>query len=586
MLKIPNSAQLATKSAPVSKQSVPALSVLSPSVRQPTAARSHGRKLWQTVPLALLGGLICLPLLSIFVLALGVTPESIAHLAAYVLPRALWATVALMLGVGLLTVIVGTGLAWLTTMYRFRGAALVDVLIVLPMAMPAYIIAYAYGDWLDVAGPVQSGIRALGGFATPRDYWFPNIRSAGGAVFLLASVLYPYVYLAARASFIQQSICVLEVARTLGRTPFGVFRGVALPLARPAIAAGAALVLMETLNDLGAVQYLGVETLSVALVTTWLQRSDLAGAAFLALVALGLVAVVLGIERQARSGRGFHHTTGRYRAIPFETITGPRAFAMAGVCLVPPILGFFVPLGILAGQALNHGVGGLSPQFGYALFNSLWLATATAIATLVLGLGLVMVLRRARSAAWVRVVPRLAGVGYAVPGTVLALGLLLPLAKIDNAFAETIRGLFGVSPGLLLTGSSVIVVIALMIRFLTVALTTTEAGFERLSPNLEPAARALGASPMMTLIRVNLPLLVPTLGAAALLVFVDAMKELPATLLLRPLGFETLSTLIYAHAALEEPEKAAAGALAIVCVGLVPVMLLQRAMRWGRAGQG
>jgi iron(III) transport system permease protein len=528
--------------------------------------------------------LVLLPIQAILIKALAVSPDSARHLTQTVLPRSLWQTMELMLGVGLLAGIMGTGLAWVTTMYRFPGRALAELLIVLPMAMPAYLVAYAYTDWLDPLGPVQSLIRSIGGYATPRDYWFPSVRSLGGAILLFAFVLYPYVYLAARASFVQQSVCVLEVARTLGRSPFGVFTSVALPLARPAIAAGVALVLMETLNDLGAVQYLGVETLSVAIAATWLERRDLPGAALLALVVLVLIGSVIAVERMARRGQRYHHTTGRYRAIPFQDVTGLRALGLFTVVLIPPLIGFVIPFLIFVVQAVRQWISGVPDHLWQSAVHSIGLAAIASLATLALGLALALVVRQQSAMPSVRRAVRLAGTGYAIPGTVLALGLLLPLAALDNWIADLWRGVFGRSPGLLVTGSITILILAYLVRFLAVAQSTVEAGFERLSPNLEPAARALGSTRTQALWRVELPLLIPTLGAAALLVFVDTMKELPATLLLRPFGIETLATTIYASASLEAPEQGAMAALLIVLAGLAPVLLLQRTMRLGRAG--
>jgi iron(III) transport system permease protein len=527
--------------------------------------------------------LMLLPIGAIIALAASPGESAWPHLLANVLPQAVATTLLLALGTGTMTLAIGTSTAWLVTMYRFPGRDLVDRLLVIPLAMPTYIVAYCYAEVLDYAGPAQTGLRSIFGWSSARDYWFPEIRSLGGAVLVIAAVLYPYVYLTARASFVQQSVCALEVARTLGRTPMGVFWEIALPLARPALAAGVALVLMETLNDLGAVQHLGVQTLTASIYSTWLQRSNLGGAAQLATVMLTLIAVLFAAERFARGGARVHHTTGRYRAIPFQDIDGWKGYVAAAYCALPFVLGFVLPAAVLLRHAIQHSGDALHGGFFSAAWNSVMLATISAGAAVVVAL-LLAYGRRVAANGFTRPAVRLAGLGYAVPGTVLAIGLIIPLAAFDNRIDALFRALFGVGTGLLLTGSIAVLVLAYVIRFLAVALGGIEAGLERVSPNLDAAARALGETAMSTLARVHLPLLLPALGAAGLLVFVDAMRELPATLLLRPFNFETLATHVYGFAALERMESGALGALTIVLVGLVPVLLLHGAISGGRAG--
>jgi iron(III) transport system permease protein len=522
-------------------------------------------------------------LATIVALSLGAGENVWPHLMATVLPGAIADTVALLAGVSLITLAFGASTAWLVTMCRFPGRALIDRLLVLPLAMPTYILAYAWVELLDYAGPVQGALRGLFGWTSYRDYWFPEVRSMGGAVLILSLALYPYVYLSARASFVQQSVCVLEVARTLGRTSAGTFWSVALPLARPALAGGLALALMECLNDLGAVQYLGVQTLSVAIYTTWLQRSSLGGAAQIALVALLFVAALMLAERAARGRGRFHHTTGRYRAIPFSDLAGWRGIAAAAFCALPVILGFVAPFVLLLVQGLAHVSDAVVAGFWRAVRNSVGVAAAAGAVTVALGLCLAYA-RRVAPNVGVRSAVRTAGLGYALPGTVLALGLIFPLAAFDNRFDAWLRSAFGISSGLLLSGSLFVIVLAYAIRFLAVSLSALEAGFERLSPNLDAAARTLGETALSALWRVHIPLLVPALGAAALLVFVDAMKELPATLLLRPFNFETLATEVYSYATLEQYEQATLGALTIVLIGLIPVLALHQAVAGGRAG--
>ncbi len=536
-----------------------------------------------TITVAAILSMVLLPVATIVVLALKVDASGLAHLTRTILPDSLWQTIVLMSGVGLVTLTVGTMAAWVVTMYRFPGRGLVDRLLVIPLAVPTYIIAYAYGDLFDYAGPIQGFVRSVTGAVSVRDYWFPDIRSMGGAIFVLSAVLYPYVYLTARASFVQQSVCALEVARTLGRTPFGAFTSVALPLARPALVAGVALALMECLNDLGAVQYLGVRTLSASIYATWLQRSSLPGAAQIALILLVFVIALIAAERWARGGGQFHHTTGRFRAIPFSDLEGWRGWLAFGLCALPFVLGFLLPFLMLASNALRHIHIALAAGFWRAAWNSLLLAGVSALAAVVLAV-LLSYARRVASNGFTRPAVWMAGLGYALPGTVLALGLLIPLAALDNYVAEAIRLATGMSIGLLISGTVLILVLALTVRFLAVALGTVESGLDRVSPNLDAAARTLGETALSALWRVHLPLLVPALSTAGLLVFVDAMKELPATLLLRPFNFETLATHVYGFASLEQIETASVGALAIVMVGLLPVLLLHRAIAEGRAG--
>jgi iron(III) transport system permease protein len=545
-------------------------------------ARRRASPGW-TATVAGIVAVMLMPVAAILWIALGPSGGAWAHLAATILPEALVTTLTLALGVGILTLVTGTAAAWLVTMYRFPFRGVVDRLLVIPLAMPSYITAYCYVDLLDYAGPVQTGLRTVLGWRSPADYWFPDIRSTGGAIFVLGSVLYPYVYLTARASFVQQSVCALEVARTLGRTPMGTFWSVALPLARPALAAGVSLVLMESLNDLGAVQHLGVQTLAASIYATWLQRSNMVGAAQLAAVMMLCVTAVIGLERLARREAQSHHTTGRYRSIPFQDLEEWRGYAAAGLAVLPFVGGFGIPLVVLLDDAAAHIGRFLSLDFLRAALNSLMLGVLAAGAAVVLALFLAYA-RRVAGNGFIRPAVRAAGLGYALPGTVLAIGLIVPLSGLDNWIDGIMRARFGVSTGLLFSGSLVALTLAYVVRFLAVALSGIDAGMDRISPNLDAAARSLGETALSALWRVHLPLLVPALGSAGLLVFVDTMKELPATLLLRPFDFDTLATHVYGLAALEQFEEATPGALAIVAVGLVPVLLLHQAVAAGRAG--
>ena len=543
----------------------------------------HRGELGWTLAVGAILAIILSPVVTILVLAAAPGESIWQHLLTTVLPQSTINTILLLLIAGLLTLALGTSTAWLVTMYRFPGRNLVDRLLVLPLAVPTYIIAYCYVELLGFSGPIQSALRAIMGWTSIKDYWFPEIRSLTGAAFVMSIVLYPYVYLTARASFIQQSVCALEVARTLGRTPLGTLWSVALPLARPALVAGVSLVLMECLNDLGAVQFLGVETLTASIYATWLQRSNLAGAAQIASVMLAFVVLLFVAERLSRGQAKHHHTTGKYRAIPFQDIEGWRGYAAAFACLLPFIAGFLLPFLLLLKHTLVYWRESFDAGFLMAVQNSLLLSGISALLAVTIALTLCWA-KRILKFRYIPVAVRGATFGYAMPGTVLAIGLLLPLAKFDNVFDAFMRSQFGISTGLLLSGTIFTIILAYIIRYLAVALGSVDAGLGKISPNLDAAARALGESNATTLVRVHLPILLPALGTAALLVFVDCMKELPATLLLRPFNFETLATHVYSYASLDQFEEAAMGCLAIVGVGLLPVLMLHQAIAGGRAG--
>jgi len=532
---------------------------------------------------ALLIAAMLLPVISIIVLGITSTGSVWGHLASTVLPRAITDTLIVLIGTGIITIVAGAFTAWLVTMYRFPGRDIIDRLLIVPLAMPTYIVAYCYVELLDAAGPVQTLLRTVVGWETARDYWFPEIRSPGGAILVMSSVLYPYVYLSARASFVQQSICALEVARTLGRTENGALWSVALPLARPALIAGVALVMMECLNDIGAVEYLGVETLTATIYTTWVQRQSLGSAAQISTVMLLFVFALFTAERFSRGQAQFHHTTSRYRPITFATLHGWQAVAATAACLTPFIIGFAIPFAVIINGAIIAGIEAMDARFWSAIGYSLTLATIAAVVVVIVGLFLAHTKRNSRAPLTAHMT-QLSGLGYAVPGTVLAIGLLIPLAGLDIWISSTTQSLFGVSLRQLFAGTLFTLIFAYTIRFTAISLGTIDAGFQRISPNIDAAARTLGETKFTTLIRVHLPILLPALGAAALMVFVDTMKELPATLLLRPFNVETLATLVYSKADAFEFEQASVAALAIVVAGLLPVLLLHRAIAHGRPG--
>lgn len=544
--------------------------------------RSAGAAGWATGALAV-SAIVTAPLVAILVQAMHSSGDTWPHLVSTILPSSTLTTLLLMLGVGAMTLAIGTGTAWIVTMYRFPGRRWLEWLLLIPLAMPTYIIAFCYLELFDYSGSIQTAMRAAFGWKSAADYWFPEIRSLPGAIFMLSLVLYPYVYLTARASFLQQSVCVLEVSRTLGRSAWGCFWSVALPLARPALVAGATLALMECLNDIGAVEFLGVQTLTVSIYSTWLERSSLPGAAQISIVMLVFVLGLLAAERKARRNQMYHHTTGKYRHLPEEPL-GPLGAALALIaCWLPIIVGFVLPASVLISPAIGSLIEGPGPDYLQSAWRSLWLALTAAAIAVVLGV-LLTYACRVTGSKLVQGATALAGVGYAVPGTVLAVGLLAPLAAFDNSVDALMKQTFGIGTGLLLSGTAFAIILACTVRFLAVSIGAIDAGMRKVSRNLDAASRTLGLTVTQTLWQVHLPILRPALGTAALLVFVDSMKELPATLLLRPFNFDTLATHVYTLASLDLFEDAALAALSIVVIGLAPVLLIHRTIAAGRPG--
>ena len=530
-------------------------------------------------PLLLASGLVALfvllPLLALAGIAARGSGDMWPHLIATVLPDALAETGLLILGVGVVTLVVAVPCAWLVATCTFPGRSVLEWALLLPLAVPGYIVAFSYLDVLHPLGPVQEALRAMLGIDSPRGLRLPDVRSTGGCILVLSAVLYPYVYLSARASFVLQSAAALEVARTLGASRWRAFLRIGLPLARPAIVAGLTLVLLEVLGDIGASEFLGVRTLTVSIYSTWVNRSNLPGASQIALVMLALVLGLILLERWARRARRFVATGSARPQAPLR-LTGLKGIAAAAFCALPVTLGFLVPLLHLSISAVRRmaETGFPTRILGEAATTA---ALAAATVALALGLGLVVALgQRLTRAPLASGFARVASLGYAVPGTVLAVGLLSPLASFDNMLDAAMKQSFGISTGLLLSGSGAALVMALAIRFLAIPVGGIEAGCAKLSPHLDMAARSLGSTQPRTVRRVLLPLLRPALATAALLVFVDAMKELPATLLLRPLGLETLATHVYGEAARGTYEDGALAALVILLVGLGPVILLAR----------
>ncbi|MBT3792939.1 MAG: iron ABC transporter permease [Rhodospirillales bacterium] len=536
---------------------------------------------WTVITIAI-AALFAVPVLVILAHIFVPAGDVWKHLASTLLASYVTNSLLLMIGVGTGTLIIGVGTAWLVTMCRFPGAKLFEWCLLLPMAMPAYVIAYTYTGLLDAAGPVQETIRALSGLEIGQ-YWFPEIRNLPGAMTMMTLVLYPYVYLLSRAAFLEQSICVLEVSRTLGRTPWQGFRSVALPLARPAIATGVVLALMETLNDFGTVQYFAVDTFTTGIFRTWYGLGEPAAAAQLAAMLMIFVLLLILGERLSRGQGRTHHTTQRYRSISGYQLRGLRKGLAITACILPVLLGFFIPAGTLLSWSLETADTMVDRHFFELAFNSFTLAAtaavlAAAIAT-VMAYGL-----RLRPTPLTKAAARLASMGYAIPGAVIAVGILIPFSWLDGTINDWSRATLNVEPGLIFSGTIVAVIFAYLVRFLAVSFNAVEASLAKITPNMDDAARTLGKKPGQILLRTHFPIMSGTLLTAGLLVFVDVMKELPATLILRPFNFDTLAIRTYQLASDERLADASSAALAIVVVGIIPVVLLSLAIARSRPG--
>ena len=537
-----------------------------------------------SVTLFLIALVVALPVIVIFAHIFMPAGDIWQHLASTVLPRYLTNTFWLVLLVGTGTLLIGTGTAWLVVMCRFPGKRLFEWALLLPLAVPTYVIAYAYTDFLQFAGPLQSLLRDTFGWEHG-DYFFPNIRSLGGAATLITLVLYPYVYLLARASFLEQSVCVLDVGRTLGRGPWHLFASVAVPLSRPALVGGVSLVLMETLNEFGAVQFFGVDTFTTGIYRTWFGLGEPIAAAQLAACLLAFVIVFVLLERWSRGKRRYFHTTNRYQQLPEYVLYGWRSAGAVTLCLLPVLIGFLLPSGILLEMAITEGDSLFGTRFFSFAFNSLSLATIAAL----LAVGLAMLLSygvRIHNTPFARFSSRIAAMGYAIPGSVVAVGILIPFAWLDNTINLWTRDTYGVIVGLIFSGSAFILVYAYVVRFLAVSFNAVEASLGKVTPSMDAASRTLGQTAGGTLRRIHTPLMRSSLLAAGILVFVDVMKELPATIILRPFNFDTLAVRAHNLAADERLAEASTASLAIVIVGIVPVILLSMAMQRARPGSG
>jgi iron(III) transport system permease protein len=525
-----------------------------------------------------IAAVVLAPMLAVLWIAFHPTENIWPHLVATVLPRYFTATLRLMIGVGVLTAAMGAGAAWLVTMYRFRGSRVLDYALLFPLAIPAYVGAYALVDFLDYAGPLQTAMRTAMGWQDSRAYWFPEIRSEWAAIVVLSAALYPYVYLLTRSALREQSGSSYEVARSLGLGPWGMFWRLGLPLVRPAIAAGVALAMMETVADYGTVAHFGVQTLTTGVFSTWLNGNNAGGAAQIAGVILTLILVLLGIERSSRRNARFHQASRATRPVEALPLQGVKGLIALGFCLVPVVMGFILPVAVMGWHAFSNPLVWLEPGLAQAALNTALVGGIAAVVTVLAALFLVYGVRMA-GRRLARLVLPVTTLGYAAPGAVLAVGLLVPLAALDHRVADAVLALTGHDPGLMLTGTAAAIVLAYVVRFFGIAQGALDTAFGRISPSLPMAARSLGRGAGGTLRAVYLPLMRGSVASALLVVFVDCVKELPATLLLRPFNFNTLSTRVYELASLEHLGQAAPAALVVVAMGLAAVALLARASR-------
>ncbi len=540
--------------------------------------RSSSRGSWVKTSIVV-AMLVFFPLISIALMATQGKLDVWLHLSRTVLPGYLFNSAGLMLGVGINTLIIGAGSAWAIARYDFPGRNILQWALLLPLAMPAYITAYSYTGLLDVSGPVQSQLREAFNLSVG-DYWFPKIRSLSGAIAVMSLVLYPYVYLLARSNFIEQSSSLQKSCQLMGYGPFQSFFRVALPIARPAIVAGMALALMETLADYGTVSYFGVSTFTTGIFRTWFGMDEVNSAAQLALLLLFFVAILMTLEYYSRQ-RARYYEAGHHQKPERISLQGSKAITTLLLTSLPVLLGFIIPSTQLFIWSLESYKEVINHDFFRLVINSISLAAITAVIAVLLAL-LVSYARRTNNNKRIRLTHKIVLAGYAIPGTVIAIGLLSPLANTDKLINNISESLFGFSTGLLLSGTVLALILAYLVRFLSVSVQTVDSGLAKISPNMEQAAQSLGKSPRSIVWTIHAPILSTSLLTAALIVFVDVMKELPATLILRPFNFNTLAVKSFELASDELLTHAAPAALTIVAVGLIPVILLSKAIQQRR----
>jgi iron(III) transport system permease protein len=527
-----------------------------------------------TVSIALL---VSVPILTVAANIFVPSGDIWQHLASTVLPDYVKNSFWLMIGVGTGVFVIGVGTAWLVTMCRFPGSRWFNWMLILPMAVPAYLMAYTYTDFLAYTGPVQGFIRDITGWGLG-DYWFPNVRSLGGAIVMMSFVFFPYVYLLTRAAFLEQSSSLLEAGRSLGATPFQGFYKIALPLARPSIAAGMALALMETLNDFGTVDYFGVQTFTTGIYRTWFGLGERAAAAQLSAFLMLFILVLILMERWSRSRMSVKQSgTGRFRQLHVYDLKGWKAWLSTLFCAVPVTVGFLIPTAILTEMLISNFSAAVDARFVQFSINTILVASIAGLLALLVALIMAYGVRLNPNFI-TRFSTRIGSMGYAIPGSVIAVGILIPFGWVDNSIDGWLRETFGVSSGLILSGTIFALIFAYVVRFLAVAFNTVEASLGKITPNMDEAAEGMGYSFGKILRKIHMPMMSGSLFAAIMLVVVDVIKELPATLIVRPFNFDTLAVQVYRLASDERLAESSGAALAIILVGLVPVIILSRSI--------
>ncbi|MCY4463160.1 MAG: iron ABC transporter permease [Albidovulum sp.] len=526
------------------------------------------------VPLAV-AMLVLLPIATVLYLAASPSEGIWRHLLSTVLPRYVQNTLILMIGVAFFSTVIGTSTAWLIAMYRFPLRKFLEWALFLPLAIPAYVGAYALVDFLEYAGPIQTGLRSIFGWNLADEYFFPEIRSRGGAVFALTAALYPYVYLIARAALKEQSGAMFEVSRALGKGPYARFFLVGWPLIRPAAVAASAIVMMETVSDFGVVEYFAVQTLTTGIFSEWLDAYNIGGAAQLATLVLLIMFVLVALEKFSRRKIEVFNSVRCTIPIRPVELKGRSAWIACTFCIFPFAAGFCLPGGVMLWHALRKPEHWFDPGLVRALANTIFTGSIAAAATVTAATVMVYGIRIANYRPIAGIMPATM-LGYAVPGVVLAMGVMIPVAAFDHFVADAILEAFGFDPGLLITGSGLAIIIAYFVRFFAIAQNSVDAAMGRVGPSLPAAARSLGRSATGTLRAIYVPMMKGSLFTALALVFVDCVKELPATLLLRPFNFDTLATRVYEQASLENIGEAAPPAILVALVGCLGVALIIR----------
>ena len=518
---------------------------------------------------------LMMPLISVLYLAVESNWDVWQHLIETTLLRYFETTGLLLIGVSIIIFLVGVGTAWLVTMHDFPLKNTFEWLLIFPLALPSYVVAYAYTDLLEFSGVVQSNLRYLFNLGAG-DYWFPDIRSLPGACLVMGFVLYPYVYLLARSAFLEQSVSALEANRVLGGGPLNTFLRVALPTARPAIIVGMSLALMETMNDYGTVDFFAVPTLTAGLVDVWLGMNSLSSAAQIASLMLGIVILLLVIEQISRVNQKlYQQESTRFSKLPIVKLKGVKGKCAIVFCAIPVMIGFIIPLLILIRLSIIYFEKTWSVDFLSQIANSILLSGIAAFLVILISLFLAYGKRLTRNPVLIKIIS-ISKFGYGIPGAVIAMGVLIPFAFFDNTIDGWLRAYFGFSSGLVLSGSIIAIIFAYVVRFLFLGLGQIESSLEKVSPTMDMAFRSLGNTKIRTLIGLHLPMLRGGILVAGILVFVDCVKELPATLILRPFNFDTLAINVYQYASDEMLGEAATGSLIIVFIGLLPVIILSK----------